>query len=224
MPLSILIRKDFSLNYYRDLILKLLKNEKISSCYIASGFFSDFTHHLPDEDLDISISEDMYDKKIFLYGNNNDDNQKKMSTLATKLKNKGLNVNNYMLSNHKNEKPEMFWHAKIVLFTDVNGPVFSIIGSSNFTSPSMYGDAQCPGIKYPPEFIQLEADTIYWLKDRTEIDDSIFTVFNRWGKGNYAPKIYFNDTHADNEFEKLLDDVYTFLLKFEWIPLDSENK
>lgn len=231
MPLSILIRKDFSPNYYRDLILELLRNETIYSCHIASGFFSDFMRYLPDNYEDISISENMYDKKIFLYGDNEnnkkkdkDKNCEELKKLTKKMKDKGLNVSSYKLANLKNELFNMYWHAKIVLFTDISGPVFSIIGSSNFTSPSMYGDSQYASKNYPPKFIQAEADVIYWLKERSEINDSVFNVFNKLEGECHKPKIYFNSIDADNEFEKLLNDVFDSLLRFEWVALNDENK
>lgn len=232
MPLSILIRNDFSPNHYRDLILELLKSESITSCYILSGFFSDFTEKLPNNDPDISISKEMQDKEIFLFGddyNDNDNGDKKKHLddfiiLTKKLKDKGLNVKSYKLTNSEDRLFKLQLHAKIALFCNNKDPVLSIIGSSNFTSSSMYGDSQCVPNNYPPKFVQIESDVIFWLKEKKEINDAIYTVFNRWADGKWTPKIYFDDENFDNEFIKLLGYIENSLLKFTWSPLDNQSE
>ncbi|MEN4708767.1 hypothetical protein [Pantoea agglomerans] len=210
MPLSIMIRTDFSTSYYRDIFFELLNVDEITKIQIVSGFFSDFVDKISEKNLDLAFSDEVKKKQVYLLGGRESQYQK-MIKLKSSFKKKGLNVELYKSPIPGKGDPEVIWHAKIILFHDNDGPVLAIVGSSNFTSPSMFGMSDYEITK--PEFVQAEGDSIYWLKSKSEIDGAVHAAFNKWANGIVKPNVYFDKASSDEEFERMLEDLETNLNK-----------
>lgn len=217
IPIATALRKHFSGSYYRDTVVRTLKSWNIDSAYIASGFFTDFTGRLEVLAPDFGINEDMEDKPVFLLGGYEDD-PSQLRALRDALVARGVDAHARKLPTPKKGEVPLRWHAKVAVFLSNEKPVLAIVGSSNFTGPTMYGGSEHNFIA-SPERVQVEADNFYWLNSHLDAAQAVHDAFHYWGVGSLAPHIAFNDEKFDHEIEKLLDSIYSDLLSFPWQPL-----
>ncbi|KQN74732.1 hypothetical protein ASF04_26170 [Duganella sp. Leaf61] len=195
----------------------MLKARDIDCAYIASGFFSDFTTRLAETAPDFAIDEEMKGKELFLLGGY-DENSKTLCELRDALIQHGIKAHACkLIPTQKGEDP-MRWHAKIAIFISESRPVLAIVGSSNFTGPTMHGGSEHNFIS-SPYIVQVEADSFYWRKNHINTDQAVHDAFNYWGGGRIAPHISFNAEEFDDEIEKLIEKTYSRLLSFNWIML-----
>ncbi|OYY32330.1 MULTISPECIES: phospholipase D family protein [unclassified Polaromonas] len=213
MPIAITLRKHFSDSYYRDALVRALNSSDIDSAYIASGFFSDFTVELDDSAPDFGIGEQMKGKKVFLYGSYGEDAS--LRELRAALTRRGLKAYAYRLASPEPGDLELRWHAKVAVFLSGTCPVLAIVGSSNLTNPSMYGNSE-RRFTASPKRIQVEADTFYWLHSHMDAAQAMHDVFHYWGGGLLAPQIAFDHEKFDTEIEKLIESLHNNLLMYSW--------
>lgn len=197
--------------------MRTLKSWNIDSAYIASGFFTDFTGRLEVLAPDFGINEDMEDKQVFLLGGYEDD-PSQLRALRDALVARGVDAHARKLPTPQKGEVPFRWHAKVAMFLSNEKPVLAIVGSSNFTGPTMYGGSEHNFIA-SPERVQVEADSFYWLNSHLDAAQAVHDAFHYWGGGSLAPHIAFNDEKFDHEIEKLLDSIYSDLLSFPWQPL-----
>jgi len=110
------------------------------------------------------------------------------------------------------------WHAKVAVFLSGSKPVLAIVGSSNFSGPTMYGASEHKFTASPGP-VQVEADSFYWLQSHMDTAQALHDAFHYWGRGGLAPHIAFNHEKFDEEIEKLIESTYSRLLSFPWRKL-----
>lgn len=214
MPIAITLRKEFSASSYRDTFVRALRSQHIDSVYVASGFFRDFTGKLDLTAPDFGIGEEMEGKRVFLMGGYEEDS---VSLLALRdaLKQRGLDAHVSRLTAPERGAQDLRWHAKVAIFLSQTRPVLAIVGSSNFTGPSMYGGSEWKYTK-SPDTVQVEGDSFYWLEGHMDASQTMHDAFHYWGGGRLAPHIAFNHKKYDDEIEKLICRLWEELLRFEW--------
>lgn len=155
------IRNEFSGSYYRDSFVRMLKAWDVDCAYIASGFFTDFTARLADTAPDFEIDEEMEAKRVFLLGGYDEDFTK-LCKLRDALIRRGIEAYAHRLSTPENGEVPLRWHAKVAVFLSSSKPVLAIVGSSNFSGPTMYGGSEHKFIA-SPDLVQVEADNLQLL-------------------------------------------------------------
>lgn len=214
IPIAIAIRNHFSGSYYRDLFVRMLKAWDIDRAYIASGFFTDFTARLEDTASDFAINEEMEGKQVFLLGGY-DEGSTKLCELRDALIRRGVKAHACKLPAPQRGEVPLRWHAKVAVFLSDSKPVLAIVGSSNFSGPTMYGDSEHNFIA-SPDRVQVEADSFYWLRSHMNTAQAVHDAFHYWGNGRLAPHIAFDHERFDEEIEKLIESTYSNLLSFSW--------
>lgn len=217
IPIAIALRDQFSASYYRDSFVRMLRATDVDCAYIASGFFSDFPARLAHTAPDFGIDEDMEGKRLFLYGGYNEDTTT-ICALRDAFIRRGVKAYAYRLSTPDGGDKPPRWHAKVAVFLSDSKPVLAIVGSSNFSTPTMYGSSEHK-FTASPERVQVEADSFYWLRSCMDTDQAVHDAFHYWGSGRLAPHIAFNHEKFDGEIEKLIESTYSRLESFHWRKL-----
>ncbi|UQO89644.1 phospholipase D family protein [Burkholderia multivorans] len=168
IPIAIALRNEFSGSYYRDSFVRMLKAWDVDCAYIASGFFTDFTARLTNTAPDFEIDEEMEGKRVFLLGGYDEDSTK-LRQLRDALIQRGVEAHARRLSTPENGEVPLRWHAKVAVFLSGSKPVLAIVGSSNFSGPTMYGGSEHKFIA-SPDLVQVEADSFYWLRSHLDTD------------------------------------------------------
>lgn len=194
--------------------MRVLKAWNVDCAYIASGFFTDFTVRLADTAPDFGVDEEMEGKRVVLCGGYDDDSTK-LRELRDALIRRGVEAHAHRLSPPKIGEIPLRWHAKIAVFLSGSKPVLAIVGSSNFSGPTMYGASEHKFIA-SPDLVQVEADSFYWLRSNMDADQALHDAFHYWGGGRLAPHIAFNHEKFDEEIEKLIESIYSRLCSFSW--------
>jgi hypothetical protein len=169
--------------------VRALKAWDVDCAYIASGFFTDFTGRLADTAPDFGIDFEMEGKRVFLLGGYEEDS-KKLRNLRDALTQRGIDAHAQRLLPPESGEDPLRWHAKIAVFLSGSRPVLAIVGSSNFSGPTMYGSSEHKFVA-SPELIQVEADSFYWLQSHLDTSQAVHDAFHYWGGGRLAPHISF---------------------------------
>lgn len=217
IPIAIALRNQFSGSYYRDSFVRVLKARDVDCAYIASGFFTDFAARLADTAPDFRIDEEMEGKRVFLLGGYDEDSTK-LCELRDALIRRGVEAHASRLSPPERGEIPLRWHAKVAVFLSGSKPVLAIVGSSNFSGPTMYGGSEHKFIA-SPDLVQVEADSFYWLRSHMDTAQAVHDAFHYWGGGMLAPHIAFDHEKFDEEIEKLIKSTYSRLLSFCWREL-----
>lgn len=216
MPIAIAVRKDYSDSVFRDTVMRALASPTLTRAYIASGFFDDFSESLDLFAPDFSFNEGMQGKSLFLYGGY--DRVKasaKLKALHDALTAKKLRVGTYLPERPASSKDtELVWHAKLAVFEDESGPVLSIVGSSNFTNPSMFGPSEAHFNASIPR-VHAEADTYFWKKGCLDADEVMREAVSYWGRKSDTC-IAFENSKFDDEVGRLIEHTYQSILKTGW--------
>lgn len=197
--------------------MRVLKAWDVDCAYIASGFFTDFTARLADTAPDFGINEEMKGKRVFLLGGYDEDSTK-LCELRNALIRCGVEAHAQRLSSPEGDENPLRWHAKVAVFFSGSKPVLAIVGSSNFSGPTMYGGSEHKFIA-SPDLVQVEADSFYWLRSHIDTAQAVHDAFNYWGDGGLAPHIAFDHEKFDDEIEKLIESTYSHLHSFHWREL-----
>lgn len=197
--------------------MRVFKAWDVDCAYIASGFFKDFTTRLADTAPDFGIDEEMEGKRVFLFGGYKEDSTE-LCELRDALIRCGINAHAHRLSTPERGELPLRWHAKVAVFLSGSKPVLAIVGSSNFTKPTMFGGSEHKSIA-SPDCVQVEADSFYWLRSHMNTDQAVHDAFHYWGGGRLAPHIAFDHEKFDEEIEKLIESTYSRLLTFRWHKL-----
>ncbi|MEF9384906.1 phospholipase D family protein [Ralstonia solanacearum species complex bacterium KE056] len=197
--------------------MRALNSPEIDSAYIASGYFSDFTGLLDDIAPDFGIGEQMDGKEVFLFGSYAEE-ASSLRALRDALARRGLKAYASQLAPPEPGGHKLRWHAKVAVFLSSTRPVLAVVGSSNLTNPSMYGNSEHRFIA-SREFIQVEGDSFYWLRSHMDAAQTMHDVFHYWGGGCLAPQIAFDHEKFDTEIEKLIESLYRDLLTYPWRDL-----
>ncbi|WP_157376028.1 hypothetical protein [Burkholderia ubonensis] len=136
IPIAIALRDQFSSRFYRDSFVRMLRAWDVDCAHIASGFFTDFTTRLDGTAPDFAIDEEMEGKRVFLYGGYDEDSTK-LSELRDAFIRRGVDAHVHRLPTSKSGEVPLRWHAKIAVFLSDSKPVLAIVGSSNFSGPTM---------------------------------------------------------------------------------------
>lgn len=214
IPIAIALRNQFSGSYYRDSFVRALKARDIDSAYIASGFFTDFTTRLAYTAPDFGIDEEMEGKRVVLLGGFNED-PKELRELRDALIQRGVDAQARTLPPPERGEVPLRWHAKVAVFLSDSKPVLAIVGSSNFSGPTMYGGSEHKFTASPGR-VQVEADSFYWLRSHLDADQAVHDAFHYWGGGRLAPHLAFNHEKFDEEIEKLIESTFSRLESFSW--------
>lgn len=217
IPIAIALRDQFEGSYYRDSFVRALKELDVDCAYIASGFFTDFTTRLAETAPDFGIDEGMEGKRVFLLGGYDEDS-KKLCELRDALIRCGVDAQALRLPQPKRGEPPLRWHAKVAVFLSGLKPVLAIVGSSNFSGPTMYGSSE-QRFTAVPNLVQVEADSFYWLQSHINTAQAVYDAFHYWGDGRLSPHIAFDHEKFDEEIEKLIESTYLRLLSFGWCEL-----
>ncbi|MCE4556402.1 phospholipase D family protein [Pelomonas cellulosilytica] len=214
MPIAIAVRTQFSDSHFRDVLIRALRSWDIDSIHIASGFFNDFTAELADWAPDFQIDEEMGGKEVFLYGGYHE-KADSMCALRDALVKCGINTSANRLRAPRTGEQALRWHAKVSVFVSGERPVLAIVGSSNLTSPTMYGNSEHKFVA-SPERVNVEADSFYWLRTHADADQAVHDAFHYWGGGRLAPHIAFYDEKFDDEVERLMRPLLKTVLSYPW--------
>lgn len=196
------------------MLVRVLKARDIDCAYIASGFFTDFTARLADTAPDFRIDEQMEGKRVFLIGGYDEDSTK-LRDLRDALIRHGVDAQAHRLFAQEKGEVPLRWHAKVAVFFSGPKPVLAIVGSSNFSGPTMYGNSEHKFIA-SPDLVQVEADSFYWLRNHMDTDQAVHDAFHYWGGGKLAPEIAFNEEKFDGEVAKLIESTFARLRSFHW--------
>ena len=195
----------------------MLRARDIDCAYIASAFFSDFLAQMEYRAPDFKIDEDMEGKRVFLLGGYEEDSSQ-LCQLRRALNLRGVEAHAYRLPTPEKGEIRLQWHAKIAVFLCDTKPVLAIVGSSNFSGSTMYGGTEHKPMP-PSNFIQVEADSFYWLKSHMNTAQAVHDAFHYWGGGRSAPHIAFDNEKFDEEIEELIESIYSRVLSFNWQKL-----
>lgn len=199
--------------------MRALRSLNVDCAYVASGFFTDFTARLAHTAPDFQIDEAMEGKRVILLGGYGED-PTKLCELRNALIERGVEAHAQMLVSPEEGEVALRWHAKVAVFLSEERPVLAIVGSSNFSGPTMYGSSEHK-FTVSPETVQVEADSFYWLHSHMNTAQAVHDAFHYWGGGRLAPHIAFDDEKFDEEIEKLIESVYSKLLSFSWRRLEA---
>ncbi len=217
IPIAIALRDQFAGSYYRDSFVRAFKEWDVDCAYIASGFFTDFTTRLAETAPDFGIDEEMEGKCVFLLGGYDEDTTK-LCELRDALIRRGVKAHALRLPTPEGGESPLRWHAKVAVFLSDSKPVLAIVGSSNFSGPTMYGSSEHRFTDFP-NLVQVEADSFYWLRSHMNIAQAVHDAFHYWGGGSLAPHIAFDHEKFDEEIEQLIVSTYSRLLSFGWCEL-----
>lgn len=195
----------------------MLRARDIDCAYIASGFFSDFPARLAHTAPDFGIDEEMEGKRLFLCGGYDEDTTT-LCALRDAFISRGVKAYAHKLPTPFSGGKPPRWHAKVAVFLSGTRPVLTIVGSSNFSTPTMYGSSEHK-FTASPDRVQVEADSFYWLRSCMDTDQAVHDAFHYWGSGRLAPHIAFNHEKFDGEIEKLIESTYWRLQSFHWEEL-----
>ncbi len=156
----------------------------------------------------------MIGKELFLLGGYGDSDAS-LCTLRDELCKRGLKVHVNRLAPPEPSELKLRWHAKVAIYISHERPVLAVVGSSNFTSPSMYGDSEWK-FTAAPNPIQVEADSFYWIHSHMDAAQAMHDVFYNWTGGQGRPRIAFDNDKFDSEIAKLIDSLYRDLLSYRW--------
>lgn len=199
------------------MFVRALKEWDVNCAYIASGFFTDFTTRLAETAPDFGIDEEMEGKRVFLLGGYEEDSTK-LCKLRDALIRRGVEAHALRLPTPEMGESPLRWHAKVAVFLSDSKPVLAIVGSSNFSGPTMYGSSEHK-FTASPDLVQVEADSFYWLQSHMNTAQAVHDAFHYWGGGRLAPHIAFDHEKFDEEIEKLIESTYSRLLSFGWCEL-----
>lgn len=197
--------------------MRVLKTWDVDLAYIASGFFTDFTARLADTAPDFGLDEQMEGVQVNLLGGYDEDSTK-ICELRDALNRYGVKAYAYRLVPPERGEIPLRWHAKIAVFLSGSKPVLAIVGSSNFSGRTMYGNSERNFIA-SPDLVQVEADSFYWLQSHMYTAQAVHDAFHYWGGGTLAPHIAFDHEKFDSEIGKLIESTFTRLLSFHWREL-----
>lgn len=214
IPIAVALRNQLSGSYYRDSFVRALRSWNVDCAFIASGFFSDFTGRLAHTAPDFQIDEAMEGKRVILLGGYEEDSTK-LCELRNALIERGIEAHAQMLVPPEKGEATLRWHAKVAVFLSEERPVLAIVGSSNFSGPTMYGNSEHK-FTVTPETVQVEADSFYWVKRHVDAAQAVHDAFHYWGAGKLAPHIAFDHESFDEEIERVIESVYSRLLSFPW--------
>lgn len=215
MPIVVSVRQDFSSPVFRDAVIRALSQPEITTAYIASGYFSDITKILDSHSPDFGISGEMEGKEVFLFGGHDlKKTAKKLKALHNELTSRGVKAHTFLtrLSEHPKDT-QLRWHAKLAVFLSGTEPVLAIAGSSNFTSPTMYGPSEKRFLKAIP-YVQVEADTYFWKKGNLGAAHAMHEALHYWEKKRID--IPFDDAAFDNEIAKLIEHTFQSITSSPW--------
>ncbi|MBB2984635.1 hypothetical protein FHX58_007528 [Paraburkholderia tropica] len=191
-----------------------MKARDVDCAYIASGFFTDFTTRLADTAPDFKIDEEMAGKRVYLMGGYDEDSTK-LRELRDALIRRGVEAHAERLLTQEQGAVPLRWHAKVAVFLSDLRPVLAIVGSSNFSGPTMYGNSE-HRFTASPDIVQVEADSFYWVRSHMDTDQAVHDAFHYWGSGKLAPHIAFDGEEFDEEIGKLIESTFTRLRSFRW--------
>lgn len=156
----------------------------------------------------------MEGKRVFLLGGYNKDSIK-LCELRDALNQRGVEAHALRLPRPEGSGFPLRWHAKVAIFLSDSKPVLAIVGSSNFSGPTMYGSSEHIFTDFP-DLVQVEADSFYWLRSHMNAAQAVHDAYHYWGGGRLAPHISFDHEKFDEEIEKLIESTYSRLLSFGW--------
>lgn len=197
--------------------MRALRAPDVDCVYIASGFFTDFTARLASKSPDFQISEEMEGKRVILLGGYGEETNR-LRELTDALVGLGIDAQARVLCPSEKGEASLRWHAKVAVFLNNLKPILAIVGSSNFSGPTMYGNTEHKFVANP-DTVQVEADSYYWLRSHMDAAQAVHDAFHYWGGGALAPHIAFDHEKFDEEIENLLESTYSRLLSFNWCEL-----
>ena len=155
----------------------------------------------------------MEGKSVFLLGGY-DKASAKLCELRDALIRCGIDAHALRLSPPGRGEAPLRWHAKVAVFLSDLKPVLAIVGSSNFSGPTMYGRSEYK-FTAVPGLVQVEADSFYWLRSHINSAQAVHDAFHYLGAGRLAPHIAFDHEKFDEEIEKLIESTYIRLCSFD---------
>lgn len=130
MGISISLREDKYVSYFRENLLRLIETPRSDGLIICSGYISIGSRYsiLDDLLLDAIVKNC---KNVITVGAMffNPDAKKRYYHFVSTLSMSGVNIHPFIAKNNK-------WHAKIAMKIREDKPVAALIGSSNLTAPA----------------------------------------------------------------------------------------
>lgn len=129
MSIAILLRNQQTPNVFRNLILNVVQIPDLKQIIICSGFFQDkFNKSTYCASTEGNLAQKLAASKaeVITVGLHNSQWKFSFDEFNNSLTTAGVNLKVRKISGYR-------WHAKVFIASTKNGPVFSLIGSSNMT-------------------------------------------------------------------------------------------
>lgn len=169
MRLIILLRKNTTVNQFRDILIDSISSGEGDECYLTSGFFQELKQFKKKINPYRATNETSANSNVFCcslktkqvsittIGVHNHAWIKAYANFCKSLSNCGINLTPYLLKKS--------WHAKTFVLLKNKRPILGIIGSSNITRPAFSSGGT----------FNYEADVVMWDDSVTGLDDLMNT-------------------------------------------------
>ena len=198
MGLKLILRRNSTINLFRDLLIDTACSNIGNKILICSGFFQE---HFKNSSYKATAEQNFISK----FKNT----KKEITTI-------GIH-NNCWLPSYKNfvnefrkhnipikalKRKKFKWYAKVYLLFEDDTPIFGIIGSSNITKNAFSDD---------PKSFNIEADVIIW-KDDINLNRIIEGNFSNIQYDDYYNIDYSEQRNGGKTIQDRLNDLYKDIL------------
>ncbi|HBY5154950.1 phospholipase D family protein [Klebsiella pneumoniae] len=163
MSIAIILRNQMAPNIFRDLLLRGIKLPNLTEIIFCSGFYQESGNSNYNVSLEGGLAHSLSNSraKVITVGVHSYAWRQSFVDFNKALTTAGVNVTTRKVRGDK-------WHAKVFIASTKNGPVFSLIGSSNMTRPAFSTSKP----------FNYEADVALWVPQAKGVSTAIQSVLS----------------------------------------------
>lgn len=176
MSIAILLRNQQTPNIFRDLLLNAVQLPDIKEIIICSGFFqNNFNKSVYCASTEGNLAQKLAasNAEVITVGIHNAQWKFSFDDFNNSLTTAGVNLAVRKVSGYK-------WHAKVFIASTKNGPVFSLVGSSNMTRNAF--STSTP--------FNYEADVALWIPQAKGVSSAVNGVLSESSPSNIIRTSY----------------------------------
>lgn len=161
MSIAIILRNQMVPNIFRNLLLSGIQLPNLTEVIFCSGFFQESRRSTYNVSLEGGLAHSLCNSKakVITVGVHSHTWRQSFDNFNKALITAGANVTIRKVRSDK-------WHAKVFIASTKNGPVFSLIGSSNMTRPAFSTSKP----------FNYEADVALWVPQAKGVSTAIRNV------------------------------------------------
>lgn len=163
MSIAILLRNQQVPNVFRNLLLNAIQLPNIKEVIICSGFFQDYFKSAYCASTEGNLAQKLAtsNAEVITVGIHNHQWRFPFDKFNNSLTTAGVNLAVRKVKGYK-------WHAKVFIASTKNGPVFSLIGSSNMTRNAFSTSKP----------FNYEADVALWIPQAKGVSSAVNNVLS----------------------------------------------